>query len=100
MKKLSEEWHELSDRVANTEQKAAAAEKDNKQKVEASIQKAKADAKARQDTFKAKVMERKAADAAQWDELQANYHQKVQQIKNKIETEKEAREVKKATKRA
>ena len=36
----------------------------------------------------------------QWDELQGHYYQKIQQIKNKIETEKEAREAKKAKKRA
>ena len=62
--------------------------------------KSKADATARQASFKASVMGNQAANAAQWKELQDNYNQKIQQIKNKIETEKEAHEVKKANKRA
>ena len=100
MKKLSEQLKELSDRVAKAETKAAAAAQESKEKVEASIQKSKADATARQASFKASVMGNQAANAAQWKELQDNYNQKIQQIKNKIETEKEAHEVKKANKRA
>ncbi len=100
MGKLSEDLDDLSDHVANTKQKVADAEKQSKEKVETSLQKSKADAKARQASFKAKVKEGQAANAAQWDEVQENFHQKTQQIKNKIETEKEAREVKKANKRA
>jgi hypothetical protein len=46
------------------------------------------------------MREEQAAAAMQWDELQGHYYQKIQQIKNKIETEKEAREGKKAKKRA
>jgi len=58
--------------------------------VEASIDAAKADAKARQDEFKAKVTEGKAAVASQWEELQANYNQRMAQIKSNIEAKKEA----------
>ena len=100
MKKLSESLQELADHAADAKKKAAAAEQETKEKVEASIQKSKADAKARQESFKANVEQKQAAAAMQWEELRGNYNQKVQQIKNKIETEKEAREVKKAKNRA
>lgn len=68
--------------------------------MEASIQKSKADAEDRQATFKADVQAKQAAAASDWEALQADFHQKTQEIKNKIETEKEAHEVKKAMKRA
>ena len=100
MKKLSEYLQELTDHVANAEKKAAAAEQGSKEKVEASIMKTKVDAKARQESFKTKVQEKHSTAASQWEELQDNYNQKILQIKNKRETEKEAREVKKANKRA
>ena len=56
--------------------------------------------KARQAEFKAKVKKEQASAASDWEELQDNFNQKTQQIKNKIETEKEAREVKRARRRA
>ncbi len=100
MKKLSENLEELSEHVANTEKKVAAAEQESREKLDASIKKSKADAKARQESFKNNVKVKQSTAALQWEELQANYNTKVLQIKNKIETEKEAREVKKANKRA
>ena len=77
-----------------------AAEKNSREKLEASIARSAADAKARQAAFKATVEQRQAAAASQWEELQEDFQHKTQQIKNKIETEKEAREVKKANRRA
>jgi hypothetical protein len=100
MKKLSDDLQELADHVADVEKKAAAAEQASKEKVEASIQKSKADAKARQESFKADVKKRQEATAMHWQELQEDYHRRVQQIKNKIKTEKEAMEAKQATRRA
>ncbi len=100
MKKLSEQLKGLSDRVAKAETKAATAQQESKEKVETSIQKSKADAEARRASFKADVQTKQAAAASDWEALQADFHQKTQKIKNKIETEKEAREVKKANKRA
>ena len=38
--------------------------------------------------------------ASQWEELQANYNQKVKQIKSNIEAKKEARERNRAVRRA
>jgi DNA polymerase II small subunit/DNA polymerase delta subunit B len=100
MKKLSEQLKELSDRVAMAEMKAAAAQQDSKEKVEAALQKSRADAEARQASFKADVQAKQAAAASDWEALQADFHRKTQQIKNKIESEKEAREAKNANKRA
>ena len=100
MKKLSDDLQELADHVADAEKKAAAAEQASKEKVEASIQKSKADAEARQESFKADVKKRHEATYMHWQELQKDYHQSVQHIKNKIKTEKEAKEVKQATRRA
>ena len=100
MKKLSEQLKELSDRAAKAETKAATAQQESKEKVEASVQNSKADAEARQASLKADVQAKQGAAASDWEALQADFHQKTQQIKNKIETEKEAREVKKANKRA
>jgi uncharacterized protein (DUF2225 family) len=100
MKKLSEQLKELSDRAAKAETKVATAQQESKEKVEASLQKSKADAEARQASFKANVQAKQSAAASDWEALQADFHQKTQQIKNKIETEREAREVKKANKRA
>jgi hypothetical protein len=100
MKKLSENLQELANHVADMEKKVAAAEKENKEKVEATIQASKADAKARQDEFKAKVMEGQAAAASQWQELQASHNRQVEQIKSNIEAKKEARERKRAMRRA
>jgi DNA polymerase II small subunit/DNA polymerase delta subunit B len=100
MKKFSEQLKELSDRVAKAEMKATTAQQESKEKVEVSIQKSKAEAEARQASFKADVQAKQAAAASDWEALQADFHQKTQQIKNKIETEKEVREVKKANKRA
>ena len=100
MKKLSEQLKELSDRVAMAETKVATAQQGSKQKMEATIQKSKADAEARRASFKADVQAKQAAAAVDWEALQADFHQKMQQIKNKIETEKEAHEVKMANKRA
>jgi hypothetical protein len=68
--------------------------------VEATIQASKADAKARQDEFKSKVMEGQAAAASQWEGLQANYQQQLEQIKSNIEAKKEARERNRAMRRA
>ena len=100
MKKLSDDLQELADHVADAEKKVAAAEQASKEKVEASIQKSKADAEARQESFKADVKKRHEATYMHWQELQKDYHQSVQHIKNKIKTEKEAKEVKQATRRA
>ena len=63
-------------------------------------QKSKADAEARQESFKADVKTRHEETAMHWQELQEDYHRRVQQIKNKIKTEKEAMETKQATRRA
>ena len=100
MKKFSESLHELADRVARLEKKVAAAEKQNREKVETEVNASKANAKARQDEFKAKVSEGKAAVASQWEELQANYNRQVTQIKSNIEAKKEAFEVNRARDRA
>ena len=100
MKKLSDNIRELADRVANTEHKVAAAEQESKEKVQAAIEKSKADAKARQDAFKAKVQAKQAESAEQWEDLQADYNQKVLKIKGKIDSEKDAHEAKKARRRA
>jgi len=100
MKKLTENLQELSSHVANTEKKVDAAEQESREKLEASIKKSKAGAKVRQQSFKAKIHERQPASASQWEELQENFNQKVLQIKNKWETEKDVREVKKANKEA
>ena len=100
MKKLSESLQELSDHVANTENKVAAAEQETKAKVEAALQKSKADAKARQADFKDHVQQEQAEAASIWEDMQNDFTQRLQQIKNKRETEMEAREVKKARQRA
>jgi len=100
MKKLSESLKELSDHVANTENKVAAAEQETKAKVEASLQKSKADAKARQAAFKNHVQQEQAEAASIWEDMQNDFTQRLLQIKNKRETEMEAREVKKARQRA
>ena len=100
MKKLSDDLQKLANHVADIENRVAAAEQASKEKVEASIQESKADAEARQESFKADVEKRHEATYMHWQELQKDYHQKVQHIKNKIKTEKEAKEVKQATRRA
>lgn len=100
MKKLSEQLKELSNRVAMAETKATAAQQESKEKVETTIQKSKSDAETRRASFTANVQAKQTTAASDWEALQADFHQKTQQIKNKIETEKEAREVKKANKRA
>lgn len=100
MKKLSDYLQELANHVADAEKKAEAAEQESKEKVEASIQKSKADAKARQESFKADVKKHQEATAMHWQELQEDYHQRVQQIKNKFKTEKETMEAKQAIGRA
>ena len=100
MKKLSESLQELSDHVANTENKVAAAEQETKAKVESALQKSKADAKARQADFKDHVQQQQSEAASIWEDMQNDFTQRLQQIKNKRETEMEAREVKKARQRA
>ena len=100
MKKPSETLQELSDHVATTTKRIEAAEQESREKLEATLKKSKADAMARQEAFRANVKAKQSTAALQWEELQANYNQKILQIKNKIETAKEAREVKKAKKRA
>ena len=100
MKKLSESLQELSDHVANTENKVAAAEQETKAKVEVALQKSKADAKARQADFKDHVRQEQSEAASIWEDMQNDFTQRLQQIKNKRETEMEAREVKKARQRA
>ena len=100
MRKLTENLQELSDHIAGTENKVAAAEQGSKEKIEVSIKHSKEAAKARQESFKNNIRQTNAAMASHWEELQDDYNQKIQQIKNKMETEKEARELKKAMKRA
>ena len=100
MKKISDELQMLADHIADTEKRVKTAEQESKEGVEASIRKSQADARARREAFKLRMKEEQAAAAMQWDELQGHYYQKIQQIKNKIETEKEASEAKKAKKRA
>jgi hypothetical protein len=100
MKKLSESLQELANHVADMEKKVTAAEKQTKEKVEATLNASKADAKARQDEFKTQVSEAKASAASQWEDLQTNYNRQVAQIKSNIEAQKEAREVDRAVNRA
>jgi hypothetical protein len=100
MKTLSENLKELSDHIVSTAKEIETAEQQSREKLEASIKKSRVEAKARQDQFAANVKAKQSAAALQWEELQANYNQKVMQIKNKIATSKEAREAKKAAKRA
>jgi hypothetical protein len=100
MKKISDDLQMLTDHIANTEEKLMIAEQESKERVEASIRKSQADARARREAFMFRMKEEQAAAAMQWDELQGHYYQKLQQIKNKIETEKEASEAKKAKQRA
>jgi hypothetical protein len=100
MKKLSESLKELSDHVANTENKVAAAEQETKVKVEVALQKSKADANARQADFKDHIQQEQAEAVSLWEDMQNDFSQRLQQIKNKRETETEAREVKKAKQRA
>ncbi len=90
MKKLSESLRELADHAAETEKKAATAEKGTKEKVEASLAASKADAKARQDAFKAKVATGKAEAASDWEKLQADHNQRIEKIKSKIQAQKDA----------
>ena len=100
MKKLSEDLRELAERVARAEDKVRAAEKESQEKVAASIEASKADAKARQEAFKAHVKDKQAAAAQEWEDLRATHDQKVQQIKSRIETKKDAHEAKRARRRA
>jgi len=100
VEKLSEGLQELSDQVADTKNTVATAEQKSKEKVEASIKKSKEAAKARQESFKANIKQSDAMGACHWEELQEIYNQKVREIKNKRETEKEARDLKRAMKRA
>jgi hypothetical protein len=82
------------------ENKVTAAEQEASEKVEAKIEASKADAKARQEEFKAPVTKEKEAVASQWEELRASHNQRVEQIKSNIEAKKEARELKRAMRRA
>jgi hypothetical protein len=100
MKKLSESLQELANHAADMEKKVAAAEQQSKEKMEVTINATRADAKARQDEFKAKVKAEKEEVASQWEELQTNYNQQVEQIKSNIEAKKEARELNRAMNRA
>lgn len=100
MKKLSESLRKVADRVANMENKVAAAEQETTEKVEAKIEASKADAKARQEEFKAHVTEKQEAVASQWEELRENHNQRVGKIKSNIEAKKGAMELKRAMHRA
>ena len=100
MNKIFDDLQMLADHIADTEERVKTAEQESKERVEASIRKCQADARARREAFMFRMKEEQAAAAMQWDELQGHYYQKIQQIKNKIETEKEASEAKKAKKRA
>jgi hypothetical protein len=100
MKKLSDDLRKLADRVAEVENTVSAAEQESKEKLEAAIQRSRTEAKERQDAFKALVKSEEAAIAEQWEDLQNSHNQKVQQIKNKIEADKEAHEAKRARRRA
>jgi hypothetical protein len=100
MKKLSDDLRELSERVAEAEEQVRAVEQESKEKLEAAILRSKTDAKTRQDAFKAQIKAKQAAAAQQWEDLQNSHNQKVQQIKTRIETDKEVHEAKKARRRA
>ncbi len=97
---LSESLQKFANRAADMEKRVAAAKQQTREKVEASIEASKADAKARQSEFKAKIKQGQAAAASQWEELQAHYNQRVEQIKSKIEARKESRERNRAVNRA
>ena len=84
--KIQASLQELSDHVAATKDKVAAAAEASKEKIQASLKKSKEDAKARQASFKASLSEKPAAAGLQWEELQDNVNQKIQQIKNERET--------------
>ena len=100
MKNLSKNLRQLGNHLAKTEKKISAAGEKTKKKLEASINKSKEVAKTRQESFKANVKEKEATAALQWGELQDNYNQKIQQIKNKIETQEETRDSIRAVHRA
>jgi hypothetical protein len=100
MGKFSEDLQELSDRVARMEEALRRADKESEEKLQASIQKAKADAQAKHEAFKAHVRAEQEASAQEWEELQTGYNQKLLEIKNKIDADKEAHEVKKARREA
>lgn len=100
MKKLSANLQELTNRVANMENRVSAAQNESKERVQASIAKAKADAKARQDSVRATAEHNQSLAASKWEELRNSYNRQVAGIKNKIETDKEALEAKHARRRA
>ena len=100
MKNLSKNLRQLGNHLAKTEKKISAAGEKTKKKLEASINKSTEVAKTRQESFKANVKEKEATAALQWGELQDNYNQKIQQIKNKIETQEETRDSIRAVHRA
>jgi hypothetical protein len=100
MKKLSDDLRELADRIASVEKTVRAAEQESREKLEAAILRSKTDAQARQDAFRAEVKAMEVAAAQQWEDLQNSHNQKVQQIKSKIEADKEVHEAKRARRRA
>jgi hypothetical protein len=100
MKKLSDSLRELADRLAEVEEAIRASEEESKEKLEAAILRSKTNAQARQEAFRAEVKAMEAAAAQQWEDLQRSHNQKVQQIKNKIEADKEVHEAKRARRRA
>lgn len=89
-KRLLEDLHILAEQGINSRQRIIAAGHESKEMVEAMIRESREEAKARQEVVKAVVMERLAVDAGQWDEIQENFQQKAQQIKNMIENEPQA----------
>jgi len=100
MKKLSERLNELAIKVAGMEKKIAAAQEETSERVEARVEAARADAESRQDAFQARINEEQAAVALHWEELQANFHSQVEQIKSNIDVRQDAREYKRAMRRA
>ena len=96
MKKLSEDLQDLADHVADAEKKAETAEQQTKDKVKADTPEIKSGCPGQAGSVQGQGQRAAGGHGMQWQEIQQDYHNRVQQIKNKIETEKEVREIKKA----
>jgi hypothetical protein len=100
MKKLSEQFREMSQRAATWENRTAAMRQENRQEFEADVAEAQASVRAAQAAFAARLDKVEAPVSAQWRGLKDSFDKHVADVRRKVADLKAADELTEAQVRA
>lgn len=100
MKKLSEQFNEMSQQTAAWEKRAAASNQKNRQEFQADIAEARTAVQSAQASFEARLNSVEESTSAQWRKLQESFNKQVATARSKAAEVKAAHNLAEATDRA